>query len=264
MNYVSIDPIAFSVGSFGIHWYGIMYLLGFLSAWILGKYRAKRSNAAWTTGDVEDLLTWTMIGVVLGGRFGYMLFYDLPVFLSDPLELFRLWNGGMSFHGGALGVLLAVYIWSYKKKRSFLCVLDFLVPLIPPGLFWGRIGNFINGELWGSITDKPWGIIFPHGGPYPRHPSQLYEAFFEGLILFIILWIYTQKPRKKGTASGLFALLYGVFRFGIEFIRQPDAHLGYLAFGWLTMGQILCLPLIIIGIWLLVQKKQRVFVPNSI
>lgn len=256
MKYVLIDPIAFSFGSFDVHWYGIMYLIGFLCAWILGRYRAKKSYSILTTNDVGDLLTWGMIGVIVGGRFGYILFYDFNILYTDPLEVFKIWNGGMSFHGGFLGATVAACIWGYKRQLHCLAVLDFLSPLISPGLFFGRIGNFINGELWGSITDKSWGIVFPSGGPYPRHPSQLYEAFFEGIILFIIMWSYTSKPRPEGNPSGLFMLCYGLFRFGIEFIRQPDAHIGYLAFGWLTMGQLLCVPLIIIGFWLITRHRQ--------
>lgn len=256
MKYVLIDPIAFSFGSFDVHWYGIMYLVGFLCAWILGRYRAKKSYSILTTNDVGDLLTWVMIGVIIGGRFGYILFYDFNILYTDPLELFKIWNGGMSFHGGLLGAIVAACAWGYKRQLHYLAVLDFLSPLVPPGLFFGRIGNFINGELWGSITDKSWGIIFPSGGPYPRHPSQLYEAFLEGIILFIIMWSYTSKPRPEGKPSGLFILCYGLFRFGIEFIRQPDVHIGYLAFGWLTMGQLLCVPLIIIGFWLIIRHRQ--------
>lgn len=255
MKYVFINPIAFSFGSFEIHWYGIMYLIGFLCAWLLGRYKATRPRSTWTTNEVDDLLTWIMIGLIIGGRIGYVIFYDFKSFLADPLELFRLWNGGMSFHGGLLGAIIAAIIWSYNNQLRWLSVLDFLAPLVPPGLFWGRIGNFINGELWGSTTDKAWGVIFPSGGPYPRHPTQLYEAFFEGFVLFIILWMYTLKPRQEGKASGWFIFLYGIFRFAIEFIRQPDAHIGYIAFGWLTMGQVLCIPLIIVGSWLITRHQ---------
>ncbi len=247
---LTINPIAFSIGSLDVHWYGIMYIFGFICAWILGCYRTKNPCTLWTKHDVEDLITWVMVGVIIGGRIGYSLFYEFSTFLNDPLEIFRLWNGGMSFHGGLLGVLLSIYLWSKKQKRHFLVVVDFIALIIPPGLFLGRLGNFINGELWGSITNKPWGVIFPNAGPFPRHPSQIYEALLEGVLLFICLWVYAKKPKPEGHIAGLFGILYGLFRFSIEFIRQPDSHIGYLAFGWLTMGQVLSIPLIIVGLWL--------------
>ena len=195
-----------------------------------------------------------MIGIILGGRIGYVLFYDLPVYIHDPMEIMRIWNGGMSFHGGLLGVLGAFWYFARTRGRTFLEVSDFIAPLIPQGLFFGRLGNFINGELWGKVSDAPWAVVFPGAGPLPRHPSQLYEAALEGLLLFIILWVFSLKPRKVGAVSGLFALAYGVFRFAVEFVRMPDVQLGYLAFGWLTMGQLLCVPLILAGAWLLCRK----------
>ena len=253
MSWPVIDPVALSLGPVKVHWYGIMYLVGFVLAWLLGRHRARRW-ADWMPEQVDDLVTWCMLGAVLGGRLGYMFFYDLPAFLADPLLIVQLWNGGMSFHGGLLGVVFAVWWWGRRRKKPFLAVLDFMAPLVPPGLFFGRLGNFINGELWGATTALPWGVVFPSGGPLPRHPSQLYEAGLEGLVLFIALWIYSSRSRPPGRVSGLFGLLYGVFRFGLEFVRQPDVQLGYLAFGWLTMGQILCLPLIAAGGWLLLRK----------
>lgn len=260
MTYPFIDPIAFSIGSFQVHWYGLMYLFGFLAGWGLARYRVRKpewNRLGWNDRQIDDLLTWMMIGVVLGGRIGYVFFYDLKAFLADPLDIFRIWNGGMSFHGGLLGVLVAVWYWARQRKRLFWEVVDFVAPLIPPGLFFGRIGNFINGELWGGVTERSWGMVFPSGGPLPRHPSQLYEAGLEGLALFAILWLYSSRIRPVGRVSGLFALLYSLFRFGVEFVRQPDAHIGYLAFGWLTMGQLLCLPLFAIGLWLLFRPVKQ-------
>ncbi|MBO4369179.1 MAG: prolipoprotein diacylglyceryl transferase [Desulfovibrio sp.] len=255
----TLSPIAFSVAGFDVRWYGLMYLAGFLLGWILGRYRAKRLYSNWNTTDVDDLLTFAMLGVIVGGRIGYILFYDLAVYIQDPSEILRIWNGGMSFHGGLLGVLCAFFYFSRSRHRPFLEVADFVAPLVPQAIFFGRIGNFINGELWGKTSDLPWAIIFPQGGPYPRHPSQLYEAFLEGILLFIILLLFARKRRPNGQISGLFAVGYAVFRFLVEFIRVPDQQLGYLAFGWLTMGQLLCLPLFGIGLWLLLKKQPGTF-----
>ena len=254
MSMPLIDPVAFSIGSLQLRWYGLMYLFGFALGWILGRRRASRPGSGWTPADVDDLLTCVMLGIILGGRLGYVLFYDQPIYIHDPLEILRIWNGGMSFHGGLLGVLAAFWYFARARKKSFLEVSDFVAPLIPQGLFFGRLGNFINGELWGKVSDAPWAMVFPGGGPEPRHPSQLYEALLEGLALFIIVWVYSDKPRKPGAVSGLFAVGYGAFRFLVEFVRVPDAQLGYLAFGWLTMGQALCVPLILVGLWLMLRK----------
>ena len=254
MNLAQIDPVALSIGSLQLRWYGLMYLAGFGLGWMLGRWRASRPGSGWTGPDVDDLLTCVMIGIILGGRIGYVLFYDLPVYIHDPMEIMRIWNGGMSFHGGLLGVLGAFWYFARTRGRTFLEVSDFIAPLIPQGLFFGRLGNFINGELWGKVSDVPWAVVFPGAGPLPRHPSQLYEAALEVLLLFIILWVFSLKPPKVGAVSGLFALAYGVFRFAVEFVRMPDVQLGYLAFGWLTMGQLLCVPLILAGAWLLCRK----------
>ena len=254
MNLAQIDPVALSIGSLQLRWYGLMYLAGFGLGWMLGRWRASRPGSGWTGPDVDDLLTCVMIGIILGGRIGYVLFYDLPVYTHDPMEIVRIWNGGMSFHGGLLGVLGAFWYFARTRGRTFLEVSDFIAPLIPQGLFFGRLGNFINGELWGKVSDAPWAVVFPGAGPLPRHPSQLYEAALEGLLLFIMLWVFSLKPRKVGAISGLFALGYGVFRFAVEFVRMPDVQLGYLAFGWLTMGQLLCVPLMLAGAWLLWRK----------
>ncbi|MDX1605576.1 MAG: prolipoprotein diacylglyceryl transferase [Candidatus Competibacterales bacterium] len=255
------DPVAFAIGPLQVRWYGLMYLLGFAAGWALGRYRARRPGASWTATQVDDLLFYIALGVILGGRVGYVLFYSFEALLADPLMLVRIWEGGMSFHGGLLGVLLAMALYARRIGRGFFEVTDFIAPLIPPGLFFGRIGNFINGELWGRVTDLPWGVVFhtPGAGPLPRHPSQLYEAALEGLALFVILWVYSARPRPTMAVSGLFLLAYGGFRFLIEFVRQPDAHLGYLAFGWLTMGQLLSLPMLLggAGLMILAYRRQR-------
>jgi len=195
--------------------------------------------------------------VVIGGRVGYMLFYNLPVFLADPLTLFKIWQGGMSFHGGLLGVLLALWLFAYRFGQSYFMVTDFVAPLVPLGLAAGRVGNFINGELWGKVTNLPWGVIFPNAGMLPRHPSQLYEALFEGIVLFAILWWYSPRSRGAGAVSGLFLMVYAIFRCLIELVRVPDPQYGYLAFGWLTMGQILSVPMFIVGIILWRYAKQE-------
>ncbi len=253
LAYPHFDPVAVQFGPLAIRWYGLMYLVGFCSAWLLGRYRAKRPNSGWTPLQVDDLITYSVLGVVVGGRVGYMLFYDLPSLAGNPLSLFMVWQGGMSFHGGVLGMFAVFWLFGKKTGKGLWGVADFTVPLVPVGLFAGRLGNFINGELWGKVTDAPWGMVFPdpRAGLEPRHPSQLYEAGLEGLALFAIVWLYSAKPRKNGAVSGMFSLCYGIFRFAVEFVRVPDPQLGYLAFGWLTMGQLLSLPVIALGIWLL-------------
>ncbi|WP_172414388.1 prolipoprotein diacylglyceryl transferase [Candidatus Desulfovibrio trichonymphae] len=257
VSFFPVDPVVFSLGGLHVRWYGLMYLFGFAAGWGLGRRRASRSVPAWPPTAVDDLLTCAMLGVIVGGRLGYVLFYDLVAYIREPWEILRLWNGGMSFHGGLLGVLLAFAWFARSRGKAFLAVSDFVAPLVPPGLFFGRIGNFINSELWGKVSDVPWAVVFPGGGPWPRHPSQLYEAFLEGLVLFVLLWAYSSRPRKTGAVSGLFAAGYGLARFCVEFVRVPDTQLGYLAFGWLTMGQILCLPLIGIGLWLLFRADKE-------
>jgi phosphatidylglycerol---prolipoprotein diacylglyceryl transferase len=237
-----IDPVALRLGPIQIHWYGLMYLIGFLGAWWLGVYRARRPGSGWKPQEIADLLFYGALGVILGGRIGYVLFYNFGYYLAHPLEVFYIWTGGMSFHGGLLGVITAMWLYGRRTKRSFFGVADFVAPLTPVGLGAGRLGNFINHELWGKVTGVSWGMVFPNAGPLPRHPSQLYEFSLEGVALFIILWIYARKPRPTGAVSGLFLLCYGVFRFAVEFVREPDPQLGYLAFGWVTMGQVLSLP----------------------
>jgi phosphatidylglycerol---prolipoprotein diacylglyceryl transferase len=252
LTFPAIDPVAISIGPLAVRWYGLMYLLGFAAAWWLGRVRARRPDSGWRTEQVGDLVFYGALGVILGARIGYVLFYDLAGVAEDPLLLLKVWQGGMSFHGGLVGVLLAMWWYGRSIGKSFFQVTDFIAPLVPIGLGAGRIGNFINGELYGRVTDVPWGMVFPHAGPLPRHPSQLYEAFLEGLVLFLILWVFSARPRPTAAVSGLFLAGYGTFRFAVEFVREPDAHLGFLAWGWLTMGQVLTLPMILAGTGLLV------------
>ncbi|WP_432471221.1 prolipoprotein diacylglyceryl transferase [Amphritea sp. HPY] len=243
-----IDPIAVALGPLKIHWYGLMYLIGFGSAWYLGNRRARKAGSGWNEQQVSDLIFWGAIGVVLGGRFGYVLFYNFPQFLDDPLWLFAIWEGGMSFHGGLLGVIAAIGYFAHHYKKGFFAIADFVAPLIPVGLGAGRLGNFIGGELWGRATDQSWGVIFPRAmDGLGRHPSQLYEFALEGVVLFIVLWFYSAKPRPAMAVSGMFLLLYGLFRSCVELFREPDGHIGFVALDWLTMGQLLSLPMIILG-----------------
>ncbi|TDY04312.1 prolipoprotein diacylglyceryl transferase [Thiohalophilus thiocyanatoxydans] len=254
---VDFDPVAFELFGLSVHWYGLMYLVGFVGAWWLGRLRARRPDSGWTAAQVDDLLFYAGLGVILGGRLGYVLFYNLGPFFDDPLMLFRIKEGGMSFHGGLLGVMLGLWLFSRKYHKRYFVTLDFVAPLVPLGLGAGRIGNFINGELWGKPTDLPWGMVFPLAGPEARHPNPLYEALLEGLVLFVILWWFSSRSRPQRAVSGVFALGYGVFRFAVEFVRTPDAHIGYLAWGWLTMGQLLSLPLILAGLFLLGLAYRR-------
>jgi phosphatidylglycerol---prolipoprotein diacylglyceryl transferase len=260
LTHPGFDPVALQLGPVAIHWYGLMYLIAFYLGWWLATRRARAPGSGWTPQQMTDLLFYVVLGVILGGRIGYVLFYGFEWFVENPLTLFKIWEGGMSFHGGLLGVLAAYAVYARLNGRTFFEVADFLAPLYPIGLFLGRIGNFINAELWGRPTDLPWGMLFPNAGPEPRHPSQLYEAGLEGLLLFAILWWYSARPRPRMAVSALFALLYGLFRFAVEFAREPDAHLGYLAFGWLTMGMLLCLPMILIGagvLWYAYRRAAR-------
>ncbi|ENC6433472.1 prolipoprotein diacylglyceryl transferase [Aeromonas veronii] len=253
-----IDPVAFSLGPLSVRWYGLMYLFGFAFAmWLAGR-RADAPNSGWTRNEVSDLLFYGFLGVILGGRVGYVLFYNFDLFLADPTYLFKIWTGGMSFHGGLIGVITAMIWFAHKTKRHFFTVADFVAPLIPFGLGVGRIGNFLNGELWGRVTDVPWAIIFPEAGPEPRHPSQLYQFALEGVVLFIILNLFWRKNPPRGAISGMFLLFYGLFRFLVEFVRQPDSQLG-LYFQEISMGQILSTPMIIAGalmIWVAYKRPQ--------
>ncbi len=251
LKYPDIYPIAFSLGGINVYWYGIMYLFAFIVGWILGRYKASQAGSGWTKDEVDDLVVWIMLGAIFGGRLGYVFFYDLAYYIQDPIKILHAWKGGMSFHGGLIGVVLVICWWGKKHHKAVLGVVDFVALIVVPGLFFGRIGNFINGELWGKVTTMPLGMVFPDAGSLPRHPVQLYEGFCEGIILFIILWIFAKKERGNGAISGLFGICYGLFRIFNEFFREPDAHIGYLFGGWFTMGMLLSVPLIIAGTILL-------------
>lgn len=241
-----IDPIIVAIGPLAVRWYGLMYLVGLGFAYFLALREVKAGRSPFNKDQVSDLLFYSFMGVVIGGRMGYVFFYQFERFLEDPLYLFMITQGGMSFHGGLIGVLVVLFIYSRFMKMSFLQIGDFVAPLVPIGLGAGRLGNFINGELWGRTTDAPWGIVFPNAGPLPRHPSQLYEFFLEGLVLFAAVYLFSRKPRPVGAAGGLFLMGYGTFRFIVEYYRQPDDHLGLLTLG-MSMGQWLSLPMAIAG-----------------
>ncbi|KFA58801.1 prolipoprotein diacylglyceryl transferase [Gilliamella sp. wkB18] len=272
LKFPNFDPIVFSIGPISLHWYGAMYLFGVLGAFYLAKRRVDKSNNQWTLQQVENLLFWGFLGLFIGGRLGYVFFYNFATFIKNPIVLFKVWEGGMSFHGGLIGAIFVIAIFAKKANKTFMQVGDFVAPLVPIGLMFGRFGNFINGELWGRVTNLPIGMLFPTSsyadfkfvqshpewfslysklnGILPRHPSQIYEMVFEGIVLFIILNIFIRKPRPTGAVSGVFLFCYGLFRFVIEFFRQPDEQLG-LFLNIISMGQILCLPMIIGGILIL-------------
>lgn len=276
-HFPDFDPIAFSIGPIALHWYGAMYLIGVLFALWLAVRRAKQPNSGWTKDEVENLLFSGFLGLFIGGRVGYILFYNFPAFLADPVILFKVWQGGMSFHGGLIGAIVVLFLFARKTNRTFFAVADFVAPLIPFGIGAGRLGNFINGELWGRVTTSPIGVLFPSSasadqlyatahpewlsllstyGVLPRHPSQLYEMLLEGVLLFIILNIFIRKPRPTGSVAGLFMLGYGIFRFIVEYFRQPDEQLG-LFFNVISMGQILSLPMVILGFIIMVWAYRR-------
>ncbi len=263
--FVDFDPVAIALGPVSVHWYGIMYLIAFLCFWALGSWRAERFG--WSKEQVGDLMFWGVLGVILGGRLGYILFYDFANVVAEPLRALKIWQGGMSFHGGLLGVMITMWAWGKSQNYGFFKVADFVAPLVPPGLFFGRLGNFIGGELWGRQTDASVGMIFPKAidiynwdspelkamyeagalDAYARHPSQLYEAGLEGLALFVVLWLYSRTAKPRMAVSGLFLLGYGLARFSVEFFREPDADKGFIAFDWLTMGMALSTPMIVAG-----------------
>lgn len=256
LQHPQFDPIAIQLGPFAVHWYGLMYLLGFAAVWLLGRHRIRQGRSDLTTRDLEDIIFYSVLGVVIGGRLGYALIYKPAYYLSHPLEILYLWEGGMSFHGGLLGVIVVLLWYAHSRKRHLMDVADFIVPMIPLGLAAGRWGNFVNGELWGRPTDLPWGMVFPQAGPLARHPSQLYEMVFEGLLLFALLWWYSSKPRRRGQVSGLFLLGYGLARFFVEFTREPDEFLGLLT-GGLSMGQLLSIPMVLAGALILWVSARR-------
>ena len=298
ITYPNINPVAFHIGSLPVYWYGFMYLIGFVGAWLLGNYRARHSQGVWTTEQVSDLIFYGALGVVIGGRVGYMVFYNFSTLIDSPLSLFRTWEGGMSFHGGLLGVLIAMGFMARRFHKSFFDITDFLAPLAPLGLAAGRLGNFINGELWGRATDVPWGMVFPRVDNLVRHPSQLYEFFLEGVVMFIVLWCYSAKkwpntpianevaarrevvsnrsvqivhedceqPKQRscnfigdGRVSALFLLLYGCFRFIVEYFREPDAQWGLVLFNSMSMGQLLSIPLVLFGmiLWWMSSRMSK-------
>ena len=261
-----INPIALQLGPLAIHWYGLTYLAAFALFMFLGIRRLKHEPfasvtgaGAWSRKDVEDILFLGVMGVVLGGRIGYCLFYKPGYYLAHPLEIFYVWQGGMSFHGGLLGVAVAEIWFAYSRKRPLLQVADFVAPCVPTGLMMGRVGNFINGELWGRVADPslPWGMVFRGAGDAPRHPSQIYQILMEGLLLFVLLWLYARKERKPGQVAAAFLIGYGIFRFIAEYFREPDAHLGLLSMG-LSMGQWLCVPMMLAGagLWAWAQSNE--------
>jgi len=251
------DPVAIHLGPLAVHWYGLMYLAGFLTFLWLGRKRITKLNDTQLNSKLlDDLLFYGVLGVILGGRLGYVLFYKAAYYSAHPLEIFAVWQGGMSFHGGFLGVLVAMAWLAHKQNLRWLQITDFIAPLVPPGLAFGRLGNFINGELWGRPADLPWAMVFPKVDSLPRHPSQLYEFALEGLLLFALLWLYARKPHPVGAVSGLFLIGYGSFRFLVEFTREPDDFLGLLSLG-MSMGQWLSLPMVIAGVLLMVLSNRR-------
>ncbi len=253
LTFPEIDPVALAIGPLQIRWYALTYIVGFAAAWWLGNRRAARPGSGWTKEQVADLITNGMLGAILGGRIGYILFYNFGAFLDNPAMIIRVWEGGMSFHGGFIGVAIAIALFARSVGKSVLDVFDFVAPLTPIGLGAGRLGNFINGELWGRATDVPWAMIFPADPDrLPRHPSQLYQFALEGLVLFVLLWWYSSKPRPRFAVAGLFLLAYGLQRFVVEFFREPDTGLGFVAFDWMSRGQQLSLPMIVGGSLILV------------
>ncbi len=259
MSYPMINPIAIQIGPFHIFWYGLMYLFSFIACW--GMLRLRLTHSHFSRGvsveQLSDIVFYVALGVIIGGRLGYMLFYARSSLMAHPLSLFQVWQGGMSFHGGLIGVILALYMYAKKINKSVVDLTDFIAPVVPIGLAAGRIGNFINGELWGRVTDVPWAMIFPRGGELPRHPSQIYEFLLEGVLLFSIVWLFSADYKPHWAVSGLFLVCYGLFRFGVEFFREPDWQAGFVAFGWLTKGQLLSLPMIIAGAIILIWVSFR-------
>jgi phosphatidylglycerol:prolipoprotein diacylglycerol transferase len=254
--YPHIDPVIVRVGPFSVRWYGVMYLLGFTASFLLVRCQIKKKDLNFSKDFVDTLYSYLILGLLLGARLGYVLFYDLPVYLHHPLEIFALWHGGMSFHGGLIGCILAGILFCRRHRVDFWQVADLVIVTAPIGLGLGRLGNFINGELYGRVTEVPWAMVFPGGGPLPRHPSQLYEFFLEGVVLFTVLWVLKDRISRTGVLTSLFLILYGIFRFSLEFFREPDAQLGYIL-GPFTMGQILSSAMIAVGIVVLVFRKNR-------
>lgn len=258
INHPQFDPVAIQLGPLAVRWYGLMYLVGFALLWAAGRHRI-RSNpgGVWREKDLDDALFYGILGTIIGGRLGYVLFYKFGDYLAAPWKVLYVWEGGMSFHGGLIGVAVCLWLLGRKYQRNWFDVTDFMVVLAPAGIFCGRMGNFINGELWGRPTDLPWGMVFPRVDALARHPSQLYEAALEGVVLLCLMLWFSARPRPRMAASGLFLAGYGSFRFSVEFARTPDAHIGFLAWDWLTMGQLLSAPMIAFGAVLLVLAYRR-------
>lgn len=256
-EFPEFNKIAFAIGPVAVRWYGIMYIVSFIGGWLGLRWRAKKPGSPIAPAEVEDLVFYVVLGVIVGGRLGYvllyMVYYELPRLLAEPWVIFYIWEGGMSFHGGLVGVICAMALFARRRRHGFFVVADFVAPWITPGLFFVRVANFINGELWGKVTDVPWAVVYRG---QPLHPSQLYEAFLEGIVMFLILVPWTRKPRPPMAVSGLFLLLYGIFRIGIEFVRVPDDGT-YLAFGWLTRGIVYSVPMVLLGIVLLALAYRR-------
>ncbi len=261
LTYPQIDPVAFHLGPLSVHWYGLSYLFAFIACWAVLALRIKYSSfpRGFTKEQLSDIVFYAALGVILGGRLGYVFFYIWPSFVENPWVLFQVWKGGMSFHGGLLGVFIALWFYARKIHKSIFDITDFIAPAVPLGLAAGRLGNFMNGELWGRVTDVPWAMVFPYPDSSPRHPSQLYEFGLEGVLLFIILWIYSIKPRPRFAVTGLFLMGYATFRFLVEFFREPDLQIGFVAFGWLTKGQLLSIPMFLLGIifFFMAYKSKR-------
>jgi len=254
LTYPDINPIALQLGPVSIYWYGVMYLLGFLGAYGICYHHRLKTNPTWKPDDIIDLFFYASLGVIFGGTWGYLAFYEPQIFLTDPLRALRFWEPGRSFHGGLVGVLCAILMYCKAQQRQFFAVTDFIAPAIPVGLATGRLGNFINAELWGRVTDAPWAMVFPGAGILPRHPSQLYEFALEGIVLLILLNWYAAKPKPIGTVSGLFLLGYGLMRFIVEFYREPDLHQGFVMLNWLTMGQLLSIPMVVFGLIIFLRR----------
>src|SRR5690554_1951323 len=253
LNHPNFDPVALSIGPLDVRWYGLMYLLAFASAWFIAMRRARRPDSPVTPAQVETLISYGAFGVVIGGRVGYVAFYHFDAWMRDPLWLFRVWEGGMSFHGGLVGVTLAMLFYAHRIRVPFLRLTDFVAPLVPLGLAFGRLGNFIGQELWGRATDLPWAMVFPRDPlQLPRHPSQLYQFALEGVLLFVVVYWFSRKPRPAAAVSGVFLLGYACLRILAEFAREPDQHIQFDLFGWVTRGQLLCLPMAVLGVALLV------------
>lgn len=253
---VNINPILIELGPFRLSWYGLMYVFGFAASYLLVRYQMKQKDFGISKLEVENLYFYLILGLVIGARLGYVLFYDLKMYLADPFEIVAIWHGGMSFHGGLIGVVIVGIVFCWKNKKSFWKVSDLIIVTAPIGLCFGRIGNFINGELYGRVTQLPWGLIFPKGGPLPRHPSQLYESGLEGGLLFLILWFLKDRRLPDGSLLGLFLFFYGVFRFVVEFFREPDAQLGFIL-GPFTMGQVLCTLMMVGGVLLMIYLTMK-------